>query len=82
RAAALQLTADARAPVAGLPTTVWRQLGLAEGAQVRVSQDGASVLLPAREDASLAPTAVRIAAGHPSTAALGAMFGAITVEKA
>ncbi len=82
RAAALQHTADARAPVAGLPTTLWRQLGLVEGAQVRISQGGASVLLPAREEASLAPTAVRIAAGHPSTAALGAMFGAVTVEKA
>ena len=36
--------------------------------------------LPAREDPGLAPNAVRIAAGHPSTVGLGAMFGAITLE--
>ena len=35
-------------------------------------------MLPAREDATLADGAVRIAAGHPDTAALGAMFGAVT----
>ncbi len=34
RAASLQLTADARAPVASLPSTLWRQLGLAPGAKV------------------------------------------------
>ena len=39
-------------------------------------------VLPARLDASLAPTAVRVPAGHPDTAALGAMFGPLTVEKA
>jgi len=38
-------------------------------------------VLPAREESSLAEGAVRIAAGHPSTAALGAMFGAVSVEK-
>jgi NADH-quinone oxidoreductase subunit G len=38
-------------------------------------------VLPAREDATLAAGAVRIAAGHPSTAALGAMFGSVTIEK-
>ena len=48
----------------------------------RSSQGAASATLPAREDASLAANAVRIAAGHASTAALGAMFGPITVEKA
>jgi NADH-quinone oxidoreductase subunit G len=41
-----------------------------------------AAVLPAREDTTLAPTAVRIAAGHASTAALGPMFGAVTVEKA
>ena len=83
RAVSLQLTADARtAPVASLPKALWEQLGLAEGAQVRVSQGGASVVLPARLEAGLAPQAVRVPAGHPDTAALGAMFGAIAIEKA
>jgi NADH-quinone oxidoreductase subunit G len=69
-------------PVVGLPTALWTQLGLAEGAQVRVGQGAATAVLPARHDATLAATAVRVSAGHPATAGLGPMFGALTVEKA
>ncbi|HEY6510510.1 MAG TPA: NADH-quinone oxidoreductase subunit NuoG [Burkholderiaceae bacterium] len=82
RAAALQATRDAQAPVVGVPSALWQQLGLLPGAQVRVSQNGAAAVLPAREDPSLAPTAVRVAAGHVSTASLGPMFGAISVAAA
>ncbi|MBL8315223.1 MAG: NADH-quinone oxidoreductase subunit G [Rubrivivax sp.] len=82
RAVPLQLTTDARAPVVGLPSALWQQLGLQAGARVRVTQGAAAAVLPAREDSTLAPTAVRIAAGHASTSALGPMFGAVTVEKA
>jgi len=82
RAAALQATRDAQAPVVGVPTALWHQLGLQAGAQVRVSQNGAAAVLPAREDPSLASTAVRVAAGHSSTASLGPMFGAISVAAA
>jgi NADH-quinone oxidoreductase subunit G len=82
RSSSLQLTADAREPVAGVPTALWTQLGLADGAKVRVGQGSASVLLPAQHDATLAATAVRVSAGHPATASLGPMFGALTVEKA
>jgi NADH-quinone oxidoreductase subunit G len=81
RATALQLTADAREPVASLPSALWRQLGLHEGARVLVAQGEGAVVMLAREDGSLSPTAVRVPAGHPHTAALGAMFGPITVEK-
>ena len=82
RAASLQLTADARAPMVGLPSGVWAELGLTEGAKVRVSQGAARAVLPARLDAGQAPNTVRVPAGHADTAALGAMFGSITVEKA
>ena len=82
RATSLQLTADARAPVASLPQALWNQLGLAAGDMVRVSQGTAHAVLPARLDATLAAGAVRVPAGHAGTAALGAMFGAIEVEKA
>jgi NADH-quinone oxidoreductase subunit G len=82
RAAALQATRDAQAPVVGVSSTLWRELGLQVGAKVRVSQNGASAVLPAHEDPSLAPTAVRVAAGHPATASLGSMFGAISVAAA
>ncbi len=80
RAASLQRTADAKAPVASLPSELWQQLGLQAGDLVRVSQGAASVLLPAQPDASLAANVVRVPAGHIDTAALGAMFGTITVE--
>jgi NADH-quinone oxidoreductase subunit G len=82
RASSLQLTADARAPFASLPQALWSQLGLNQGDKVRVSQGAATAVLPARVDTTLAPTAVRVPAGHPDTAALGAMFGPLTVERA
>ncbi len=79
-AASLQMTADAARPVATLPAALWAQLGLAAGAKVRISQGAAQAVLPARLDAMLAATAVGIPAGHPDTVALGAMFGAVSVE--
>ena len=72
RAASLQATADAAARVVGLPSALWQQLG----ARVIVKQGDASATLAAREDATLAANTVRV------SAPLGAMFGAITVEKA
>jgi NADH-quinone oxidoreductase subunit G len=82
RAASLQLTKDAQVPVASLPAALWAQLHLTEGAKVLVSRGAAHVVLPARLDTSLAANTVRVPAGHPHTAALGAMFGGLTVEKA
>ena len=82
RATSLQLTTDGRAPTAGLPPALWSSLGLKDGDKVRVAQGGATAVLPARLDAGLAANTVRVPAGHADTAMLGAMFGAITVEKA
>ncbi len=82
RAAALQLTSDAQAPVVGVPSALWLELKLQEGNLVLVDQGQGAVILPAREDKTLASNAVRVAAGHPSTLKLGAMFGPITLEKA
>ena len=81
RASSLQLTADARPPVAGLPCELSLRLGLAPGDSVRVSQGEAHVVLKAEVDATLAPNVVRVPAGHSDTAALGPMFGPISVEK-
>jgi NADH-quinone oxidoreductase subunit G len=82
RAVSLQLTADARSPQASLPSALWAQLGLVAGDKVRVSQGAAEAVLGAREDKTLAPTAVRVPAGHVLTAGLGAAFGPLTVAKA
>ncbi|NKI97459.1 NADH-quinone oxidoreductase subunit NuoG [Rhizobacter sp. SG703] len=82
RATSLQLTADARPPVASIGSAQWAQLGLQHGDAVRVSQGGTAITLPARLDASLAAGTVRVPAGHALTAALGAMFGPLSIEKA
>lgn len=85
RASSLQLTRDGRdAALVGLPQALWNELGLqGQGAQVRVAQAGAGeAVLTAQLDASLPATVVRVPAGLPETAALGAMFGAISVTKA
>ncbi|UXH76311.1 NADH-quinone oxidoreductase subunit NuoG [Roseateles amylovorans] len=84
RASSLQLTRDGRdGAVAFLPQALWNALGLADkAAQVRVSQDGGEAVLAAQLDASLPATVVRIPAGIPETAALGALTGAIAVTKA
>ncbi|MFN9506439.1 MAG: NADH-quinone oxidoreductase subunit NuoG [Rubrivivax sp.] len=81
RAESLQQTADARPPVASLPEGLWQQLGLADGDRVRIGQGQGHVVLKARLDATLAPNTVRVPAGHPDTASLGAMFGTLDVTR-
>ncbi|MEJ6002344.1 NADH-quinone oxidoreductase subunit NuoG [Paucibacter soli] len=83
RASSLQLSTDARrAAVARVSKALWQQLGLAEGGRISVSQDGAgSAELAAQLDASLPANVVRVPAGLPETAALGAAFGSLTIAK-
>ncbi|MFW6168436.1 MAG: NADH-quinone oxidoreductase subunit G, partial [Ralstonia sp.] len=83
RAGSLQLTATARAAVrAGLPADLFAQLGLANGDAVRVTMQGqGSVVLPAVLDRSLAAGVIRVPAATEASAQLGAMFGAVNVEK-
>jgi len=82
RSTALQLTADARPPVAWIGAAEWQRLGLRDGDSVRVAQGAAAITLPARLDESLAERTVRVPAGHELTAGLGAMFGPLSIEKA
>ncbi len=79
RAPALQMTADAASPVAGVPSELAAERGIVDGARVRITQGGNSVVLPARVDPSLASNVIRVAAGHPLTAALGPMFGRLEI---
>jgi NADH-quinone oxidoreductase subunit G len=84
-ASSLQLTADGRqAAVAGLPSALWAQLALPEqGARVRITQDGAGAAeLNAKLEPGLPANVVRVPAGLAETAALGALFGTLTVSKA
>jgi NADH-quinone oxidoreductase subunit G len=80
RAAALQLTRDAATPCVAMHSSELRRLGVQPGDTVKVSQGNASVHLVAHADDGMPAAAVRVAAGHPATAELGAMFGTITVE--
>jgi NADH-quinone oxidoreductase subunit G len=83
-ASSLQLTTDAKnARFAALPQALWTQLGLSEGARVRITQDDAGVIeINAKLDAKLPANVVRVPAGMAETAALGAMFGTLSVAKA
>jgi NADH-quinone oxidoreductase subunit G len=81
RAESLQLTADARAPVASLPSALFAELGLKAGEPVRVSQGEQVLIIAAVEDPSLAHGVVRIPAGHADTVTLGAMFGPIGITR-
>ena len=83
RAASLQLTADARiAGHARINGELLAKLGLSEGDSVRVRNGSGAVVLPVARDDRVPANAVRVAAGHPATAGLGAMFGPLTLERA
>jgi NADH-quinone oxidoreductase subunit G len=82
RAPSLQKTRDARAPRAWMNARLMRELGLAEGQPVRVTQGAGAAQLPAALDDRLPEGCVRVAAAHPSTAGLGPMFGTVQVAKA
>ncbi len=82
RAPSLQETADAAPPRARANGAVLARLGLQAGDRVRVRQDGGEALLEVARDDALADGVLRVAAAHPATAGLGAMFGEISVERA
>ena len=81
RSPPLQKTRDAQAPRAWMNKNMFAQLGLASGDKVRIFQGNGEAALYAELDQKLPDNCVRVAAGHPATAALGAMFGTVTLEK-
>ncbi len=81
RSPPLQATADAAAPVAGMPGSLMERLGVRDGDLVRVAQDGGEAVLPAVLDERVPAGCVRIPAGHPLTADLGGMFGAVELSR-
>ena len=82
RAESLQQTTDARTPHAVLSVVLAEKLGVTVGDKLRVSQGTTTIVIDCAIDRGLPDNVVRIASAHPSTAALGPMFGAISVEKA
>ena len=82
RSPALQQTADSRAPEARAAQETLAALGVADGDSVTVSQGVGKAILRARVDQNVPANCVRVAAGHVSTAALGEMFGVVSLERA
>jgi NADH-quinone oxidoreductase subunit G len=82
RSESLQQTVDAQAPKVKLSASLAQSLGVSVGGLVRVTQGTGSVTLTCAIESGLPNNVVRLAAAHTSTAALGAMFGSIKVEKA
>jgi NADH-quinone oxidoreductase subunit G len=81
RSPPLQKTKDAEAPKAWMNRKLATRLGLARGDAVLVRQGDGQAKLAAALDDRLPEGCVRIAAGHASTAGLGAMSGTVTLEK-
>jgi NADH-quinone oxidoreductase subunit G len=82
RAESLQQTADARPPKLSANGRVLAKEGLKPGDKARVRQGEAAALLEVAQDDRLPDGVLRVPAGHAATSTLGAMFGAITVERA
>jgi len=82
RSPPLQATADARVPRARINAATAQALGVADGDTVRVAQGGAAAVLSLQIDAGLPDGVLRVATAHAATAALGPMFGPITLERA
>jgi NADH-quinone oxidoreductase subunit G len=82
RSAPLQKTRDARAPKAWMNARLMARLGVAPKDEVLVRQDAGQARLAVALDERLPDECVRVAAAHRSTAALGAMFGTVTLERA
>ena len=82
RAPALQKTRDAAPPAASMNRALFDKLGLRDGDSVRVVQGGGAAIVAARASTT---GCRRIASGSlpacPETAALGAMFGAVSAER-
>jgi NADH-quinone oxidoreductase subunit G len=82
RSPPLQETGDARTPRAWMNSRLMAKLGLSKADFVKVTQQEGEATLAVGLDDRLPDECVRVAAGHEATAGLGAMFGAVTLEKA
>lgn len=81
RSAPLQKARQSRSPRAGMNERLLQAIGVASGERVKVASSSGSVEIVAELNRGLPDGCVRISAAHPSTAALGAVFGSVTVER-
>ena len=81
RSPPLQRTKEAQPPRAWMNSKLLQQLGVGAGQPVTVKQGAGEAQLLAAVDDKLPDNCVRVPTGHASTAALGAMFGGVQVER-
>jgi NADH-quinone oxidoreductase subunit G len=81
RAPSLQKTNDATAPTAVAHSSVIERLGIRVGDPVRVRQGAVVAVMPAAVDDRLPKNVVRVSAGRAGSAALGPMYGEVTLER-
>lgn len=81
RAAALQQTSHAAAPVARVHSQTLAALGFSDGQSVKARQNGAEITLTVQADDTLAPNTVYLPQ-HRSNAALGGMMNEIELAGA
>jgi NADH-quinone oxidoreductase subunit G len=81
RAESLQQTSDAKAPTAGMAAATAAQLGLGAGDKVKLKQGSGVAVLPVQIDENVPAACVRVVAASAATAALGDLFGTISVER-
>jgi len=79
RAPALQRTPDAALPELAVSADLAAELGVEEGAEVRVAQNGGEVRLRAAIDPRLAARCVRLPAASEAGVALGPDYGPIEI---
>jgi len=82
RSPPLQKAKESQPPKAWMNARALQHLGVAAGQPVLVKQGAGEARVVAALDDKLPDDCVRVAAAHPNTAKLGAMFGMVTVEKA
>jgi NADH-quinone oxidoreductase subunit G len=82
RARSLQGTADAAPPVAKASGMLLEKLGIHGGGMALIRQGQGSVVIRVERDDCLPDNCVRLPGAHAATAALGALFGELTVERA
>ncbi|MEQ1880165.1 MAG: NADH-quinone oxidoreductase subunit NuoG [Burkholderiales bacterium] len=80
-ATSLQQTRDARTGTAYLPGSIIERLGLHGSDQVRVVQNGNAVTLTYERDDRLPANCVRLSGACRETAALGPLFGELSLER-
>ena len=82
RAHALQQTRASAAPSARVHSTTLAQLGIDDGAQVKLTTEAGHVTLSVKSDDTTAPNCVRLPIGFDSSAALGPVHLTLKMERA